>query len=428
MDLIQPGEEALHTFVETVSPLQNYQNSGSPLEWIFPASPHYLTDLSQCYLKIALKVTKADGTPIVHKELAAGTDPWSVTDWDTEAGTESLLSCVNNFVNSQFSQIQVFFNSQLVENSLHYPYVSYLANLLSADSEIKSSLLAALSGWYPDEPMKFDEKTNTSFRQRINNMILNGRTVHFKTKLDLGVFRMSQLLPNHLQIKICAHPTSPDFSLLWCKSTKPTEQYKIQFSLATMECKRIKPFPNKLRELETKLSKSLVNYDFVHTTIRAHNLSSGASTYSVENLYTGQIPNLLMLVFLDNDAFHGQIQKNPYFLKHHDLSYCCIETGGSQYPSPRGFVCDESYKDCYMELFRCFSDFHGIKYEDFLGGSFVLPFNLEAAAQSKDAGVINAKIRFKTALTSTLTVLAIACTNTRFQIDHLRNVNTAYIP
>ena len=428
MDLNQPEEQALHTFVETVSPLQNYQNSGSPLEWIFPASAHYLTDLSQCYLKIALKVTKADGTKISHKTLTEGTDPWTVTDWSTDAGDESVLSTVNNFINAQFSQIQVFFNSQLVENSLHYPYLSYLSNLLSADNEVKTSCLAALNGWYPDDASQFDTATNKAFRKRINNMILNGQTVHFKTKLDLGVFRISQYLPNHLSIKICAYPTVPEFSLLWCKTTKPTEQYKIQFTLASMECKRIKPFPEKLKQLESKLAKSLVSYDVVHTAIRAHNLSSNASSFSVENLYTGQIPNLLMLVFLENDTFHGNILKNSFYLKHHDLAYCGIECGGSTFPSPRGFLTDESYKDCYMELFRCFPHFHGITYEDFLGGSFILAFNLESAAQSKDAGVINAKIRFKKALTSTLTVLAVACTKTSFQIDHLRNVNTAYIP
>jgi hypothetical protein len=82
-------------------------------------STHYL-DLSQTELWVKLSLTKNNV---------------AVTDY-------SKIGLVNNLLHSIFSQVQVYVNNVEVENTnSHYPYRTYLENLLSYGKEAKKTFL-----------------------------------------------------------------------------------------------------------------------------------------------------------------------------------------------------------------------------------------------------------------------------------------------
>ena len=52
-----------------------------------------------------------------------------------------------------------------------------------------------------------------------------------------------------------------------------------------------------------------------------------------ENLFLGQLPKRLVLGCVDNDAFNGSAQKNPFHFKHYKIDYLALYVDGVQVPS-----------------------------------------------------------------------------------------------
>ena len=429
---------------EIAPPLRPLDTS-SNVQFKFEPSSIHQTDLSQLYMNIAISLVKADGTtPVEHRKnltdehyLNPDTINFKETT-DTNPGAEgadSALSCSNNLLHSIFDECELKLKGRPVERVNDYGYVAYVQNLLGWSEVAKKNVLPSTLGWIDDDADLFDSANNTAFEKRVRHLLLNGRTLYLKGKLSLGCSEMEQPLPTHLPIEIELRRKNADFVLIDTKQTRaaaPT--YKIKIHDINLEVKRLGLTPAELRVQEEQLKKG-IPYTFYKTECRSYVASSGHPEFNVTDLESGPLPDRIMMAMVDNAAYHGDWSKNPFRFQTYDCSAAWITVNGSdKIPSPVGYTWDRSNSrtlDGYLELYQG-GNFHALKMKDYLGGSFLLTFDLRKHLSGSNSvlenGTVSAHLRFDKALPHTMTLLAFIIRPCQFIMDQHRNVTLNYTP
>ena len=287
------GEEA---YVDRVGPVRAI-DAHQPLEFSFAPVTQDMTDLNECYLRLTLCVRRnGTDTAILESLTPAQTlDPETDVNWTAASGAgkpgvDSKLSVCNNFFHSLFTQVSVYANEILLENQTSYAYTAYIQNLLSWDREAKESVLPALVGWVSDDAGLYDSATNSAVRKRQSAMLMNSKKIHFKARLNLGVFDMqgaARLLPNHVSLKLVLRRNPDAFVLHWLGTQDAraalTGEHTIDIESATCEVRRVKIPPTRLREMESRLSKQMFAYPFQRSQLKTFNFNADQSQLEVSN-------------------------------------------------------------------------------------------------------------------------------------------------
>ena len=320
-------------YFERISPVRSLDNSSGPIEFNLEPSPLHLTDLSQSYLSISVKV-KRDGNAVEHcLSLTPSqiTDPstinFSATTGAGAPGDDTALSCVNNLMHALFSQVSLYLNNVLVERISDYNFTSYVQTLLGFDKEAKKSAIQHLFGYYDDQPGKFQDKANTAHRERIKHLLLNGKECHMKARLQLGVMEMGRYIPNHMSIKLVLHKKNAQFPLIFTDTStnKPDGDYSIEITDAQFEVRRLGVLPSILKDYEAKLTRELGQFSFVKTECKAFTFSANQSDITLDNIFSGDIPESILICMLPNKTYHGDLYKNPYEFKHYDMTKAMLQ-------------------------------------------------------------------------------------------------------
>ena len=113
-----------------------------PIEFIVKGSDDYL-DLTNSYLHVQAKITKADGSPL-------------------DAADDNLVAPVNNWLHTLFSQVDISLNNTNISTSTNtYGYRSFLETMLNYGKDCKDTQMG-LSMYYEghgaDFPYTTDDK------------------------------------------------------------------------------------------------------------------------------------------------------------------------------------------------------------------------------------------------------------------------------
>ena len=91
-----------------------------PIEFIVKGSDDYL-DLTNSYLHVQAKITKADGSPL-------------------DAADDNLVAPVNNWLHTLFSQVDISLNNTNISTSTNtYGYRSFLETMLNYGKDCKDT-------------------------------------------------------------------------------------------------------------------------------------------------------------------------------------------------------------------------------------------------------------------------------------------------
>ena len=91
--------------------------------------------------------------------------------------------------------------------------------------------------------------------------------------------------------------------------------------------------------LEKAISSTGARYPVTHVVTKHFTVGSGASSVDLDAMFTGQIPNKIVLGMVRNDAFTGNRSLNPYNFQHFKLTSAHLVVDGKQLPS-QGMNCD----------------------------------------------------------------------------------------
>ena len=393
----------------------------SPLTFEVTGSGDDYTDLGDAVLKLRVKLTLDNGDRVEHLKR------------DNSPGQHPTVAPINGFLHSMFSQVDVSLNDTLISQSTNtYPYRAYMSTLLSYGAGAKKSWLS-MELWENDLAGKFESTDNTGHSKR-KNFVKNGREVDLKGRLHMDLAFQNRLLPNGVTARITLTRAKPSFTLMAFEADPAA--YKIEITHASLEVRKVKLVPTYQLELEKTLAKSGARLPITHVVTKNFSIPMGISTFDLDGLFMGQLPNRIVLGLVENESFNGVYGKNPFNFKHFDLSFLCLNVEGKQVPGKplqpdyeQGF-----YIDCYETLFTGTSMYgddlgHGIDRSMYPNGFCLYCFNLTvdqsdgvSHVNPRRHGTVRASLNFAKTLPCTVTLIALGQFDNVITIDQHRNI------
>lgn len=390
------------------------ENSG-PTEFLIPGSSDEYIDLSYAMVDVRFKILQADGKNIevAHK-----------------------VGLNNNPLATLFRDISLTIADQQVEGGQnHYPYKSYFNNVAQYHPAAQKSHMKAV-GWYKDEAGKFDDELNSGFVSRCK-LIEGSKVCQLYGALDLDFFRQSRYLLSNTDMRLKLTLNKPEFLL---NAYGKHLDFKIHLEDITLYIRRVMINPSVITGHMTGMNNQNALYPIQHTKLVTFTIPKDQKSFMKDGLFPSEAPKLIMVAMVDNDAFNGEIKKNPFHFKHNSLSEIALRVNGVSHPGPpykpdfssSQFV--RSYVD-FMTTFGYFNtdDTNGLTLKEFKHGYTIYAFDLTAdndiSAPYRQANVphnIRLDLEFKTTLSNTINVLIYAVFDSTIEITKLRDIILHY--
>ena len=368
-------------------------------------------DLANTFLKVQIRVSKADGTGI---------------------GEDLDTSIANNILHSIFSQVQVKLKDTVISHpSSNYSYRAYLENILNFSYEAKNTWMET-QGWIQDQPEKFEVKENKGFVKR-KALIAANKILSLKGRLCTDISAQPLLIPSQTDIDFTLTPQRPEFAIIRL-GTGDTSQYKIEILSALLSIRKVKLFPAAINAFEKSISKNPIRLPISQIKVNTISIPRGLSTYSQNSLFHGQLPDYLVIGFLSNAAYAGSYAKNPFLFHHMNLNHIQLKVNDRLVPSvplAPSFT-DEKIIDSYESLYyvvgkRCQDWSNGLTIKDFTGGTSLYGFVLNEDTlcrhdSQSGIGNVGITVKFGAALDETVTMVIYSSVKASILIDQHRNI------
>ncbi|GBM14171.1 hypothetical protein AVEN_60989-1 [Araneus ventricosus] len=76
-------------------------------------------------------------------------------------------------------------------------------------------------------------------------------------------------------------------------------------------------------------SKKPAKYPTDRVLSKMYSISKGSFSFSQDNVFLGQMPKRLIITCVDNDAFNGTYNSNPFHFKHNNLNFLGLYVDGN---------------------------------------------------------------------------------------------------
>ena len=173
--------------------------------------------------------------------------------------------------------------------------------------------------WHKDTATRMDAveidegpAANAGFVARRAN-IVRSWIVDMMGRLHVDLFLQDKFLINGVDVKIRLVRSKPAFALM-AGAVDP--DYNITIVNATLD-------PTVQMAHIKALEKSTVKYPMRSFDCKVYSIPAGARSHTHENLFLGILPKRLVLCCIDNDAYNGSYDKNPFHAKNNATSSQC---------------------------------------------------------------------------------------------------------
>lgn len=410
------------TYVD-VHPLSS-PAGGGPIEFFIPSSSDDYLDLNDTMFYVRGKVAMPDKSNLTNNaDIALSNIPLA----------------------SLFSDVSVVINDRQVEGGHHlYPYKTYLSFLLRFNKEAMQTHVRA-AGFYKDEHGQMDNAGQRGFDER-KRLIAQSQAFEFCGPLTLDMFQQNRyLLPNSdIRLKFLRH--KPEFALIshdipnvGVNPGIPAIKGLIDIEQAILFVRRVKVSPSVLRGHLTGLDTFNAMYPIQRTEMQTFTITSGTQSFNKENIFRGQLPKLLVMAMVDNDAFNGVYNKNPFNFQHYNLNFLALYRDGEATPF-RPFQPDFTRSLCmldYMSIFQSLELWNKdetipITFDEFQAGYTIYAFNLApdlalmGHEQPYRDGNLRLEFKFAAPLANTINVVLMALFDGRIEVTKARDVLLDY--
>ena len=397
-------------------PITTLTDTG-PIEFVITGSGEEYIDLSETYLQVTAKIVQPTG----------GSLQQSVGENGTVTGTDAGVGPVNLWLHSLFSQVDVSLNERLVTPSMNtYPYRAYLETLLSYGPAAKESYLSAAL-WYKDSAGHMeDQAENEGFRKR-QNWTMASKQVTLIGRPHLDLCFQDRLMLNGMDIKMRLVRSKDSFCLMGDGHVKIED--------VSLFVRKVKVDPSVQLDHIKGLERMTAKYPVCRVETKVFSIPKGNRMANQENLFLGQLPKRLVIGMVENKAFNGDKEMNPYNFQHFDADYLALHVDGKQVPSKpltpdfENGLCTRSYASLFTGTGYMGHDRgNQISCEEYARGFTLFAFDLSADLddgghfQLVKQGNLRLELHFKTALPETINVIVYAEFDNVIEVDKARNV------
>ena len=388
---------------------------GGPIEFYIPGNGDDYVDLNDISLYVRFKVLKSDGKPITAAD---------------KVGLNNLP------IASLFQDVSLMVGETQIEGGqMSYPYRGYFDTVMQFQPHAQFSHMHAY-GWFKDESGKFNDEANTGFQKR-SEMIANSKECELMGPLYLDFLNQDRYLISQTDMRIKLIPNKPEFVL---NAYGPTSDFKIHFSEVILYVSRAEVNPSVINGHATGLKRHNAIYPVLHNELITFTIPKGQQSYTKDRLFPDQAPKCLMIAMVENDAFNGNIKKNPFNFEHFKLNKIALYRDGVSIPG-RPLQPDfenGQYIRSYLLTMRTMKyynsdDTNGLTPKMFGNGYTIYAYDLtpeKDVTAEYNQGFTSRNLRlelfFKDTLPSTINVLLYASYNSTIEITQLRDVIPHY--
>ncbi|KAL8565345.1 hypothetical protein ACOMHN_029040 [Nucella lapillus] len=285
---------------------------GAPIEFIITGGTSELTDLSNTYLHVQVKITNADGT-----DLAA----------------DHPVAPVNNFLHTLFSQVDVSLNGVLVTNSENtYPYRAMLETLLTYGPDAQKCGYLECCLFSPDTAAHMDSTAgdnNRGLRDR-RQAAAQSRIMDLMGRLHTDLMAQERYLLNGVDVKFRLTPSKNSFCLM---EDGANQGCRAEITHCSLFVRKAKVNPAITLGHAKALEKGTAKYPVKRVVIKSLTVPVGNVSAAQDNLFLSQTPNRIVVALVDSSAVNGQYDKNPFHFQNFDLNFLDITLDGKHVPA-----------------------------------------------------------------------------------------------
>ena len=374
-------------------------------------------DLSNIVLKVSAKIQKYDKSGA-----------------EVALAENDVYGPVNNFMHSIFSQIEIKLNNTSIENTNGlYPYRAYINTLLNYGSEAKKSFLQS-SMYFKDEASRMElininegtkespVEVNKGFLER-RKQLKNGMIEMFG-HIHCDLFNSNRYLLNNIGIALTLTRSKPQF----CLMTDGKAEYDVAIKGIQLAVRKVRVSSSVVNAHNMALERSLAYYPLKKTEVTYSVIAAGGANSKIK-INSGSIPNRIVLGMVSNDAFNGNVGKNPYNFKHFNLKAMELKVKGVSLPYANTLKFDfnnKTYLNGYWSLFENIDltdKGNYITRDDYSNGYTLFAFDLSPDLCSSDHfnlqqnGDIELELDFSSALTEAI------CLIQYYEYDNVMYIN-----
>lgn len=409
------------------NPVSSLSDDG-PVQFVVPGHGDEYIDLAHTMLSVRLQI------PPVR----------NVTDAELTADANNF-GPVNNLLHSLFNQVDVSFNQKTVSTCGNtYAYRSYIETLLNYGSDAKESHLTSAL-WYNDTSGQMEAQRctpneanpvhkNNGLQSRLE-YCKNNKTVDMIGHLHCDVFNQDKFLLNGVEMTLRLVRSKNDFCLMQPQAGALSR--KIVIKDISLLVRRVKINPNLLIAHAKTLSHSTAKYPITRVEVKTFTLHRGILGDTLDNVILGQLPKRIILGFVDNRAYNGNKQLNPFNFQHFNVNYLSLYVDGVQIPGKplQPNYTDGTFITSYHTLYsgsgiHFSNEGNVIKRDEYPNGYCLYAFDLTPDLSAHCAshwnlvkqGCVRIEVNFAEALGQTVNCILYAEFDNVLEIDSSRQV------
>jgi hypothetical protein len=260
------------------------------------------------------------------------------------------------------------------------------------------------------------------------------KTVDMIGHIHADLASQQRLIPSDVGIKIKLQRSKDAFCLM---SPTANSTYKLQIVECKMFVRKVRVSNSVYIGHAEQLQVQMAKFPITRVICKTFTVSQGNLNFVQESLFNGQMPVRLIIGMVDNDAYNGVYDKNPFNFKNYDLAHIKIFLDGTQQlikPIETTFTgAAPNYIQAYHSLFDGIGKYGideglDITREEYKDGFALFAFDLTPDKANREHlnlqrdGTLRVEGRFKTALPNTINVLVYAEFENIVQIDRHHNV------
>ncbi len=301
-----------------------------PIEILVEAEAIKFIDLRRTKMFVVVRITQEDGSLI---------------------GPEDNVGFTNLPFHTMWKQVELATNNVVVTScSPTYHLRAYLTTLLSYGADAKSTQLGR-ELWQEDTPGKFDDISggNLGLEYR-KSFSKNSQYVELSGYLHLDFMQQEHYLVNGTSVMLRFLRNPNCVSLMAPKNSN----YKIEIVDCELSMKRHIAYPGVQKEVEQKLRSSPAQYEVNRMLFKQIAVPANQLSFHCDNLFLGQQPHRAVVVMIDQDAYNGAYDKNPFYFKHNNLTDLHFNLEGQMFPQVpfKPNFAEKKYLRCYESMFE----------------------------------------------------------------------------
>ena len=213
-----------------------------------------------------------------------------------------------------------------------YAYRSYLETLINGSHETQKYRLRA-EGWHKDKHDKMNEaepKDNTGLVER-RKYCADSQEIVLIGRPHLDVFHIDKLIPPGIDMTIKFMPNDDKFIIMSSDADNLGPKVVIKDMSLIIRTKQL----SDATELAHRALVKEQNMRLPYTRVLMKHIAipANSSTICLDNIFTGSLPDLVVMGFVSDSAFAGSYTENPFNFRNFKIKRMDLFRNGKRVPS-----------------------------------------------------------------------------------------------